>query len=172
MDGDTEMTLFANGECAMMITYTGQMVAQESLKDMNLGIFPILSLTGDQSYYGEFNNMISVYAGASDEQKAAAMRFLDFILSEENLTFYASKLGELVSIDGIVANHKYGELFANEIANRGITLRFLAVNHNTEYWKAEMDNMLLGFAFNGDDVDTALASFIEYLQDADIATCI
>lgn len=167
---DAELTLFTNRECAMIVTYTGQMIAQEALADMNLGIFPFASLTSNGTYYGEVNNMIGMWSGATDEQKAASALFIDFCLQDDNLSYYASTLGELVSVDGIVADHKYGELFAKEMVDPGITMRALAVDHNTEYWKAELDAMLLDFTFNGADVDSNVETYSQHLKEADIAS--
>lgn len=170
MKGDNEMTLFANGDCAMMVHYTGSMLSQEALADMNMGIFPLYSESGDGSYYAEINNMISMYAGASDEEKAAGIKFIQFLLEEDNMAYYAGKQGEVVAVEGVVAEHKYGELFQQEFDGRGITMRTLCITSNSDMWQNEYNAMLLGLIFNGYDADEQVAQFSEHLKSVDIAS--
>ncbi len=170
MDTDAEISLFATGECAMMVNYTGVMLSAEALLDMNLGIFPLLGQTGAGKYYAEINNMISMYSGASDEEKAAGAKFISFLLREDNMTYYASTRTEVPSVNGIVADHKYGELFQREFASRGINMRTVCVTSNSEMWKAEFDALQTGVIFNGVDPDEAIKSFSDHLKAADIAS--
>ena len=170
MDTDAEISLFATGECAMMVNYTGVMLSAEALVDMNLGIFPLLGQTGSGKYYAEINNMISMYSGASDAEKEAGARFIDFLLREDNMTYYASTRTEVPAVNGIVADHKYGELFDREFSSRGINMRTVCVTSNSEMWKAEFDALQTGVIFNGLDPDEAIQSFNDHLQLADIAS--
>ena len=170
MDTDAEISLFATGECAMMVNYTGVMLSAEALVDMNLGIFPLLGQTGSGKYYAEINNMISMYSGASDAEKEAGARFISFLLREDNMTYYASTRTEVPAVNGIVADHKYGELFEREFSSRGINMRTVCVTSNSEMWKAEYDALQTGVIFNGLDPDEAIQSFNDHLQAADIAS--
>lgn len=171
MSNEAAQTLLLNKEAAMIVTYTGNTVSNPIFEGLNLGFFPLLSLTGNGEYYAEVNNMISVYAHASEEQKAAAAMFLEFCLSDENMTYYATKLGELVSVDGITAEHVRAEAFA-DVAARGYTMRSLTNVSNKDYWKSELDAMLMGIMYEGADVDEEVAAYTKHLTDMDIKSLI
>lgn len=171
ISGEARNTLFLNKEAAMVVTYTGDTVGNPIYEGLNVGFFPLLSLTGNGQYYAEVNNMISVYAHATEEQKAAAAIFLEFCLSDENMTYYATKLGELPSVDGITAEHNRSEAFA-DVMERGYTMRSLCNTTNNDYWKAEMDAMLMAIMYEGADVDAEVAAFTTHLTDMDIASLV
>ncbi len=171
MSTEASMTLLLNKEAAMIVTYTGNTVSNPVFEGLNLGFFPLLSLTGNGQYYAEVNNMISVYAKASDEQKAAAAMFLEFCLSDENMTYYATKMGELVSVDGITAEHVRADAFA-DVTARGYTMRSLCNTSNNDYWKSELDAMLMAIMYEGADVDAEVEAYSTHLTDMDIKSLI
>lgn len=171
ISNDAAYTMLVNKEAAMIVTYTGNTVSNSVFDGLNLGFFPLLSLTGNQEYYAEVNNMISIYAGASDEQKAAAAMFLEFCLSDENMTYYATELGEITSVDGITPEHARAEAF-QDVTSRGYTMRSLCNTSNSDYWKAELDSLLMSIMYEGADVDAGVASFTKHLTDMDIQSLI
>lgn len=170
MDTNAEFTLFTNEDCAMMVNYTSTMVAEEALSQMNLGCFPLYSQSGDGSYYAEINNMISMNVYASDAEKDAAAEFLSFLLEDDNMAYYATQQAEIVSVDGVVADHKYGELFSTDFSEKGVAMRTINVIPNSSVWNEEMNAMLNSLIFQGGDTDDEVASFNAYLQSADIAS--
>lgn len=171
MNSESEVTLLLNKEAAMIVTYTGNTVSNPVFEGMNLGFFPLLSLTGNGEYYAEVNNMISMYSHAPEEEKAAAAMFLEFCLSDENMTYYATKMGEIVSVDGITAEHARAAAYA-DIPVRGYTMRSLCNTSNNDYWKSELDAMLMAIMYDGADVDSSVAAYSQHLVDMDIKSLI
>lgn len=171
MTADAMFTLFVNNDCAMIVNYTGNTVGNSTFDGMNLGYFPLQSLTGNGEFYAEVTNMISIYSGASDEQKAAAALFLDFCLNDENMTYYATTLGDIPSVDGITPEHERADAF-DIIFDTGYTMRSLCNTSNTDYWKSEMDAMLMSIMYENADVETEVANYTDHLVSMDIASLI
>ncbi len=170
MAQDVLYTMFANGETPFVFMQPSNLITNEAFANVNAGILPVFCNSSDGSFYGEITCMMSMNKAASDEEKTAATEFMRFVLSEESMSTYANITCEMTGVDGTVPTHRYGTEFVDAVAANGMTLRSLTSVSMTEFWKSELDNMLLEILFNDGDVATLVENFNNHLADADIAS--
>lgn len=118
---------FANGQYAMCITGSYAKGTIESLNsDLKLGVFPLPNDTADSTKcLAGMDISICVSALASDEEKDAAYRFLDFLAKPENAQTFMSYDGAPSAIIG-VASEDEGVAPITEILAAGKTHDWMA----------------------------------------------
>lgn len=154
---------FANGEYAMCITGSYARGTIESLNaDLNIGIFPMPNDTVETTKcVAGIDAAICVSAKASDEEKAAAYRFLAYLAEPENAQLFYDSDGAPSCIKGVVNNDE-GIAPIIDILNAGKTHDWMAstISNNVS---TDLFSVVQGF-WADKDVDALLKN-----MDASIA---
>lgn len=154
---------FANGQYAMCITGSYARGTIESLNaDLDLGIFPLPNDTKETTKcVAGIDAAICVSAKATEEEKAAAYRFLAYLAEPENAQLFYDSDGAPSCIKGVVNNDE-GIAPIIEILSAGKTHDWMAstISNNVS---TDLYNVVQGF-WADQDVDTLLKN-----MDASIA---
>lgn len=154
---------FANGQYAMCITGSYARGTIESLNpDLNLGIFPMPNDTQETTKcVAGIDAAICVSAHASEEEKAAAYRFLDYLSQPENAQLFYDNDGAPSCIKGVV-NKDEGIGPIIDILSAGKTHDWMAstINNNVS---TDLFSVVQGF-WADQDIDALLKN-----MDASIA---
>ena len=154
---------FANGQYAMCITGSYARGTIESLNaDLNIGIFPMPNDTVETTKcVAGIDAAICVSAKATDEEKAAAYRFLEYLAQPENAQLFYDSDGAPSCIKGVVNNDE-GIAPIIEILNDGRTHDWMAstISNNVS---TDLYSVVQGF-WADKDVDALLKN-----MDASIA---
>ncbi len=146
---------FANGEYAMLITGSYARGTIQSLNEnLNLGVFPLPNDTyEDTKTLSGIDAAICVSAQASDEEKAAAYRFLAYLADAENAQLFCDADGAPSCINGVVSNDDGIQPMVDMI-NAGQTHDWMAstINNNVV---TDLYNVVQGF-WADRDVDGTL----------------
>ncbi len=146
---------FANGQYAMCITGSYARGTIASLNpDAKLGVFPLPNDTAESTRaLAGIDAAICISAKASDEEKAAAYRFLDFLAQPENAQLFCNSDGAPSCITG-VENNDEGIAPMIAILNDGRVHDWMAstINNNIA---TDIYNVVQGF-WAEQDVDKVL----------------
>lgn len=146
---------FANGQYAMCITGSYARGTIASLNpDAKLGVFPLPNDTEESTRaLAGIDAAICVSAKASDEEKAAAYRFLEYLAQPENAQLFCNSDGAPSCITG-VENNDEGIAPMIEILNDGRVHDWMAstINNNIV---TDLYNVVQGF-WAEQDVDKVL----------------
>ena len=136
---------FANGQYAMMITGSyakGTITALNA--ELKLGVFPLPNDTAETTNtLSGIDAAICVSAKASDEEKAAAYRFLDYLSKTENAQIFCDNDGAPSCINGVV-NEDPGVAPMEDLINAGQVHDWMAstINNNVV---TDLYNVVQGF---------------------------
>lgn len=154
---------FANGQYAMCITGSYARGTIASLNpDAKLGVFPLPNDTVESTRtLAGIDAAICISAKASDEEKAAAYRFLEYLAQPENAQLFCNSDGAPSCITGVV-NDDEGIAPMIEILNDGRTHDWMAstINNNVV---TDLYNVVQGFWAEQDvekvlkDMDASIA---------------
>lgn len=169
MTQDVLFTMFSTGEIPMVFIQPSNLITNEAFANVNAGILPVYSASGNGEFYGEITCMMSMNKQSSDAEKAAALEFIKFVLTEESMTSFANITCDMTTVD-VMPDHRYGSEFVDAVASEGMTLRSLTQVSKSEFWKSELDNMILEIIFSGADANAEIEAFNEHLVDAEIAS--
>ena len=169
MTQDVLFTMFSTGEIPMVFIQPSNLITSEAFADINAGILPVYSNSGNGEFYGEITCMMSMNKQSADEEKSAALEFIKFVMAEENMTSFANITCDMTTID-VMPDHRYGSEFVDAVAAEGMTLRSLTQVSKSEFWKSELDNMILEIIFSGADANAKIEDFNQHLVDAEIAS--
>lgn len=154
---------FVNGEYAMCVTGSyARGTLQASNPDIRLGVFPLPNDTKETTHVlSGIDAAICISAKASDEEKAAAYKFLAFLAEPENAQLFCNSDGAPSCING-VENDDEGISPMTDMINAGQTHDWMAstINNNVI---TDLYNVVQGF-WADKDVDAVLKN-----MDASIA---
>lgn len=146
---------FANGQYAMCITGSYARGTIQALNtDLQLGVFPLPNDTyDDTNALSGIDAAICVSAEASDEEKAAAYRFLAYLAEPENAQLFCDADGAPSCITG-VKNDDTGIQPMVDLINAGKTHDWMAstINNNVI---TDLYNVVQGF-WADKDIDAVL----------------
>lgn len=136
---------FANGQYAMTITGSYARGTIQSINsELNVGIFPLPNETEETTTtLSGIDSAICVSAKATDEEKAAAYRFLEFLSRPESAEIFLQYDGAPTCIDN-VTNDDEGITAIVELINNGQTHDWMGstINNNVV---TDLSNVIQGF---------------------------
>ncbi len=136
---------FVNGEYAMCVTGSyARGTLQASNPDIRLGVFPLPNDTKETTHVlSGIDAAVCVSAKASDEEKAAAYKFLAFLADPENAQLFCNSDGAPSCING-VENDDEGISPMTDMINAGQTHDWMAstINNNVI---TDLYNVVQGF---------------------------
>ena len=103
MDGAAQQRSFGTGEAAMMVQgLWGYIDAMKVNPDLNAGFipFPVFNDPAKNKLYADVDSCFGISAQASEEEKAAAMAFLDWLSSEKGQKLWVENYKLTLSFKG------------------------------------------------------------------------
>ncbi|MCD9026188.1 ABC transporter substrate-binding protein [Cohnella silvisoli] len=160
------LSLFAQKKAPMVIIGTWTFGTKETdYPGIDVGIFPIPTLEGTQVGYAE-PAQISV-VNAKSKHIEAAKKWVNFLGSPENATFYVNNAKMTTTVKDVEANFSGADILAAQMEKEVHVFPIFATP-NMESYQVDYEEMKTNILFKGADVDKEIAAFEQLLKKADL----